>query len=67
VFESKEASLRESMGDGGSSSSLSGLGRFLGAVLAVFRVVWTTFLEVAFVAFAAAVFLGAAFAFAFCE
>lgn len=65
VFESREASCRESMPEGGSSSSLSGFGRFFVAGLTVFKVLCTNFFEEAFVAFGMVGFLAAGFAFAF--
>jgi hypothetical protein len=49
----------------GSSSSLSGLGRFFVAGLVVFSVVCTSFFEVALGAFGAVPFFGPGFALAF--
>jgi len=67
VLESREASCVESMSEGGSSSSLSGFGRFFEAgLVTVFKVLWTSFLGAAFVALGApAAFFGAALALAF--
>jgi hypothetical protein len=53
VFDSIDISPAESTSDGGSSSSLSGLGRFLVAGLVAFIVVCTSFLVVPFAALGA--------------
>jgi hypothetical protein len=67
VLERSEPWPKASMSDGESSSPLSGLARFLDAVLEVVKVVCVSFFPPAFGAFAAEAFLGAAFAFGFCR